>query len=157
MAAAIQCLLCQVEGTYLALPIAHVIEVSRPLPLTRVADAPPWLSGVCVMRGGVTPVVDARRLLGGDDATNDNAKPSPSLRWVSLRVEQRRVALAVDAVLQAGPLPQAEHPERTPLVASSPLFSALGTLDSKLLLVLQEARLLGEDALSVAEAHARGR
>jgi len=153
MAAAVQCLLCQVDESYLALPISHVIEVSRPLQLTRVADAPEWIAGVSVMRGSVTPVIDARRLLGAPAASGD-ARAS---RWVALRVDQRRVALAVDAVLRAGALPEADRPEFAPLVASSALFSSLGTLDAKLLLVLSKARLLAQDAVQALEAYAGGR
>jgi purine-binding chemotaxis protein CheW len=153
MTAAVQCLLCQVDTSYLALPISHVIEVSRPLPLTRVVDAPEWIAGVAVMRGMVTPVIDARRLLGSPPAGGDDR----ASRWVALRVDRRRVALSVDAVLRAGALPEADRTEITPLVASSPLFSALGTLDAKLLLVFSGARLLAQDAASAVEGYAGGR
>ena len=153
MATAVQCLLCQVDASYVALPISHVIEVSRPLPVTRVADAPDWIAGVSVMRGAVTPVIDARRLLGSPAADGDER----ARRWVALRVDQRRVALAVDAVLRAGTLPEADRTEAAPLVASSPLFSSLGTLDAKLLLVLSGALLLASDAAAAVEAYAGGR
>ncbi len=141
------------DTSYLALPLADVIEVSRPLRLTHVAGAPEWISGVSIMRGCVTPVVDTRRLLGRPAADGGEHER----RWVALRVDDRRVALAVDVVLRAGPLPQAATPELAPLVAEAPLFSALGALDSKLLLILSGVRLLAQDALAAAEAYAADR
>jgi len=121
--------------------------------MTRLPDAPSWISGVCVLRGNVTPVVDARRLLTGRPA---NDVSSASERWVSLRVAERRAALAVDAVLRAYTLPD-EQRELPPLLASSPVISELAALDSQLLIVLSGAHLLSKDALSDLERYAPGR
>jgi purine-binding chemotaxis protein CheW len=152
MAAALTCLLCQVDASYLALPLAHVIEVCRPLGVTRLPDAPRWVLGACVLRGKAAPVVDARSLL--DESAAISSRPAG--RWVALRVAERRVVLAVDAVLGARALPPEAGLQVPPLLAASDALSALGTLDSKLLLVLQEARLLAHDALSEAGLHAVG-
>jgi purine-binding chemotaxis protein CheW len=143
-------LLCQVDASYLALPIAHVIEVCRPLAITRLPDAPPWVLGACVLRGKAAPVIDARSLLDASAAVSSE----PAGRWVALRVAERRVVLAVDAVLGARALPDEARAAVPPLLAAADSLAAIGTLDSKLLLVLSEARLLAHDALCDAGLHA---
>jgi purine-binding chemotaxis protein CheW len=162
-------LLCQVDASYLAIPISHVIEVTRPLPITRLPDAPSWVSGVSVLRGIATPVVNARKLLIDDRAADSDepdglrAKPSdtatsrgvppPSPRWVALRVGDRRVALAVDAVLRAHLLSPDANRTLPPLLAAGRAITALGTLDGKLLMVLEDAQILGDDALASLEGY----
>lgn len=152
MAAAVQCLLCQVDTSYLALPISQIVEVTRPLPLTRLPDAPDWLAGVCVLRGEVTPVVDARRLLT-DSPAHDG--PIEGERWVSLRANGKRAALAVDSVLRAHTLPVG-HASTPPLLASN-VVSEFSALDAKLLMVLEGATLLSHEALENLEGHVAGR
>jgi purine-binding chemotaxis protein CheW len=160
MVAALQCLLCQVDSSYLALPITQVSEVTRPLSVTRLPDAPSWVIGVCILRGEVTPVVDVRRLLAGTAADGGESVPAAPLvgrgRWVVLRIDDRRVVLAVDTVLRAHSLPADASRDVPPLVAATPIFSALGTLDSKLLMVLESARLLASDAFAHVEGYASG-
>jgi purine-binding chemotaxis protein CheW len=163
MVAALQCLLCQVDASYLAIPIAHVIEVTRPLPITRLPDAPSWVAGVSILRGIATPVVDARKLFGRAAAVsgehdpavpaNEASNPPPSPRWVALRIDDRRVALAVDAVLRAHTLAPESNREVPPLLASARAITALGTLDSKLLMVLEDTQLLASDALAAMEGY----
>jgi purine-binding chemotaxis protein CheW len=156
-----QCLLCQVDTSYLAIPISHVIEVTRPLPVTRLPDGPSWLSGVTVLRGIATPVIDARKLLGVAAESGDpSPEPPPFPRWVALRIDDRRVALAVDSVDRAHELSAENSRELPPLLAGTRPITALGTLDTKLLMVLEGARLLANDALaSMAsmEGYAAGR
>src|SRR5262245_32591885 len=95
-------LVTRVGGVACALPIAHVIETTRPLPIEAIGrtggagggtndQALAVVDGLAMIRGEPVPVVDARRLLGvaGGEAT----------RFVVVRAAQRRVALAVDAVL----------------------------------------------------------
>jgi chemotaxis signal transduction protein len=47
-----------------AVPMADVAEVTAVPPVTRIPDAPAWLSGVANWRGRMLPVVDLRPLLG---------------------------------------------------------------------------------------------
>jgi len=161
MVAALQCLLCQVDSSYLALPITQVSEVTRPLAITRLPDAPSWVSGVAVLRGEVTPVVDVRRLLAGAAADGGESVQATPLvrrgRWVVLRIDDRRVVLAVDHVLRAHSLPAEASHDVPPLVAATAFFSALGTLDSKLLMVLESARLLASDTFAHLEGYASRR
>ena len=84
-----------------ALPLVHVLEVMRPLPLEKVEPAPAFLLGLAVIRGEPLPVVDVAALLPGDDVSYgfDNIagvqKMSPTLmeRYLSAAQKVSRQAL----------------------------------------------------------------
>ena len=84
-------LICRVHGRLCALPLWHVTETMRPLPIEVVAGTPHFVLGLAVIRGAPVPVVDAARLLGEADA--------PSGRWIALTAGSHPVALAVAADL----------------------------------------------------------
>ena len=136
-------LVTRVGGVACALPIAHVIETTRPLPVEPIrganAQALAVVDGLAMIRGEPVPVVDARRLLGvtGAEVT----------RFVVVRAAQRRVALAVDAVLEVRRIAAEALPGLPPLLggARRDLVSAIGALDAELLIVLDSARVLPDD------------
>jgi purine-binding chemotaxis protein CheW len=117
----------------------------RPLPLERVDAAPSFLLGLAVIRGDVTPVVDAAVLLTGQAA--------PATRFVTLRVDGRRVALAVTGVVGAR-LVDDDLPAGLPplLSGSADVRRALGVLDGRLLEVLESARIIDAAASIALEA-----
>ena len=129
----------RVDRMLCALPLRHVIETMRPLPVETVADSPPFVLGLAMIRGAPVPVVDAARLLG-------EAVP-PAGRWIALTVGSRQVALAVASVLGVRPLPVGARHALPPLLkdARRDLVAELGLLDDALLLVLQGGRLLSDD------------
>jgi chemotaxis signal transduction protein len=158
MATSAQCLLCQIGSTLVALPLTHVIEVMRPLPLRSIAGAPSWMLGVSVQRGIVTPVLDAALLLQGESeapaAEARHGEPRGA-RWIALRVEARRVAIAVDGVLAAQTLPETSA-GLPPLLSSNPLLEAVGSLDRQLFMVLKTASLVSHSALLEMGLHGAG-
>ena len=100
---------------------------------------PSFVSGVAVIRGQPTPVLDARVLLGGADE-------APPGRLVTLSLGARTAALAVDSVLGVRQLGH-EMLASLPHVLSDPdnrHVAALTTLDQELLVVLQHAQLVPE-------------
>lgn len=133
-------LLCRVGTLYCALPLASVVEMMRPLPVEPLAGMSDFVLGIAVIRGAPVPIVDASALLGPADG-------APPTRFVTIRSGDRRVGLAVDEVLGVHELPRAALQELPPLVreASAEVVSALGTLDTELLLVLRAAHLVPED------------
>lgn len=139
-------LVCRVETRLCALPIGHVVEIMRPLPVEPVAGAPHFVQGLTVVRGAPIPVVDAARLLGGSSIRAE--------RFLTLLVAGRRIALAVGAVLGVRPLPSASLAEMPPLLhdARADVIAAIGLLDAELLLVLRSARLLPDEAWAAAAA-----
>jgi purine-binding chemotaxis protein CheW len=124
-----------------ALPIEHVVETMRPLPLEPVPGAPPFVRGAALVRGEVTPVVDLRTLLGGDDGP-------PATRLVSLRVHPGRGAgLLVDGVLGVHHRAALSAETLPPLLqdAAATVVAELGRLDGELLMILRAGALIPED------------
>jgi purine-binding chemotaxis protein CheW len=82
----------RVGGRLLALPVEHVIETMRPLPIEPgEPDAPACVLGVARVRGERLRVVDAARLF---------ALPAvAATRFVIVRAGDTRLALQVDSVL----------------------------------------------------------
>jgi purine-binding chemotaxis protein CheW len=129
-----EALICRVGRLRLALPLAHVVEALRPLPVQALARAPAFVRGLSVIRDEPVPVVDTATLLG----TRHDAAPR---RIVVLRAGSRRVALTMDEVLGVRPFDASHQPELPALLSDSvsELVSTIATLDGGLLLALQAA------------------
>jgi purine-binding chemotaxis protein CheW len=127
-------LLCRLGTRLCALRLEHVAETMRVLPIEPLVGAPRFVSGLCMIRGSPTPVVEAGSLL--DEKTEPR-------RLVTLAVGSRRVALAVDRVLGVRTIAAAALSELPPLLqgAAGDVVSAIGMLDAELLFVLSAARL----------------
>jgi purine-binding chemotaxis protein CheW len=108
--------------------------------------------GASVIRGKVTPVVDARILLssGGD---------SPPARLVVLRVGERAVALAVDAILGLQRIEDSDLRALPPLLggADAGVVIEIGRLDADLIVVLDSARLVPESVWCALDAKSKAR
>jgi purine-binding chemotaxis protein CheW len=131
-------LLCRAGPNFCALPLDHVSEIMRALPIETVAGAPRYLRGLSVIRGTPAPIVDAGLLLG--------ERPSRAERLVAIKVAGRIVALAVDAVLGVRAIAAETCSELPPLLRdASEAIAAIGTLDSAFLFVLRTARIVPED------------
>jgi purine-binding chemotaxis protein CheW len=122
-----------------AIPLEHAVEIMRVLPIEPVADAPPFVTGLAIIRGAPVPVVDLAALLGG---------AGEATRLILLRVGDRRVAVAVAAVIGVQRLDHQLLAETPPLlqVARADLIESVGVLDAQLLVVLRASRLVPEDA-----------
>ncbi|HZJ62882.1 MAG TPA: chemotaxis protein CheW [Kofleriaceae bacterium] len=144
-------LVTRVGGFVCALPIAHVVETLRPLPVEPISSASDGalapVDGVAMIRGAAVPVVDARRLLGIPGAA--------VTRFVVVRAAERRVALAVDAVLDVRRIEADALTSLPPLLrgAQRELVSAIGALDNELLIVLDSARVLPDDSWRRIDEH----
>jgi purine-binding chemotaxis protein CheW len=133
-------LLSRAGGRTCALSLNYVLEILRPLPVNPVANMPSFMLGLSIIRGHPIPVVSLSRLLGIE-------APAAFTRFVSLSVDKRIVALAVEAVdgiLNTQSLAFSELP---PLLKGSDaaVVESVGTLDSQLLMVLNAARMLPEE------------
>lgn len=134
-------LICRIGNRHGALALHQVAETLRPLATQPLASLPEFVLGVCVIRGEAVPMVDARRLLG---VTADSAPG----RYVTLKVDGRRVGLAVDDVLGIRNLPSTSFKDAPPLLAEAAhhTIAAIATLDAQLLVVLRGTQLLPEQA-----------
>jgi purine-binding chemotaxis protein CheW len=131
-----------------AVPVAQVRETMRPLPVTFLADMPGFVLGFSRIRDAATPVVDAGALLGMDS-------PAAATRFLILRIADRSIALAVEAVLGVHGVLRESLQGLPPLLrdSSGDLVSSIATLDKEFLLMLRTARLLPD---SLQRAFAAG-
>jgi purine-binding chemotaxis protein CheW len=139
-------LICRSAGNLCALPLDKVGEIMRPLPLERAAkhrpgEPPlvPFVLGAAIIRGAAIPVVSLAGLLGEEDA-------APAGRYVSLRLGERRAALAVGSVEGIRELrrPGAIAPLLGAIEHEA--VAAIAAHDAELLFVLEAAKLVPEEA-----------
>jgi purine-binding chemotaxis protein CheW len=150
----VRVVLARVGARICALPLAQVIETMRLAAIHALAEAPPFVRGLAIIRGAPLPVIDVRLLLGepGDGAA----------RLVVVRAEGhadgRRLALAVDAVIGVRALDGAALAATPPLAqAGRPeLVEAIGAVDAQLLLLLRTSRIVDEALWARLEQAAAG-
>ena len=132
-------LLCRAGRRLCALPLAHVVETMRPLPIERIAASPRLVLGLSVIRGSPIPVLDIGALLG-EPVTDPQ-------RIVTVRTGERLVGLAVETVIGVRSIEPDMLDDLPPLLkdAAGEVVSAIGRLDSELLLFLSTTRLLPQD------------
>jgi purine-binding chemotaxis protein CheW len=141
-------LLCRVGTRWCALPLASVVETMRSLPLEPISGAPDFVLGLSIVRGFAVPIVDAGRLLGARSANH--------ARIVILKVPDRRVGLAVEAVLGVRAVASMGLGDLPPLIrtADADALTAVGALDNELLLALSAARIVPDEVLQQMETEA---
>ena len=133
-------LLCGAGNRVCGLPLEHVLETMRPLPLETIPRMPSFILGLSVVRGAPLPVVDLATLLGQERRA--------STRFITIRTGKRRIALAVASVLGIRELDGASLARLPPLLqsASAEFVTAIGALDSQLLVILETGRIVSDDA-----------
>jgi purine-binding chemotaxis protein CheW len=146
----IRALVCRVRSRLCALPLAHVVETMRPLPVEPLSSTLPFVTGIAIIRGIPVPVVDAGAVLGTGEP------PNPS-RFVSLQVDGRSVALAVEGVVGIRDLTAEVFGDLPPLLreVAPDVVSAIGVLDAAFLAVLRATCILPDSTWS-ALAGAKG-
>jgi purine-binding chemotaxis protein CheW len=134
-------LLCRAGAHLCAMSIEHVIEIMRALPIEAISGTPPYVRGLCIIRGAPVPVVDIGLLLGGQ-ATRTG-------RLVAIRAGSRTIALAVETVEGIRAIGPEAFNQLPPLLrdAATATIAAIGTLDTGLLFFLHTARIVPDDLL----------
>ncbi|MGB2590081.1 MAG: chemotaxis protein CheW [Candidatus Acidiferrum sp.] len=126
-------LLLGLEGRVCAVPLAHVIETMRPLPVEVVSGVPAFVLGVAIIRGVPTPVVDLGAVLGMPIQRAE--------RFVTIRAGERQVALSVNSVLGVREIETiAAIGGLPPLLqgAAENALERIGALDEQVLVVLRD-------------------
>lgn len=128
-----------------AFPLACVVETMRPLPIRSFPNVPAFVRGAATIRGELLPVVDLACLLGAAEATVG--------RFVVVRINERKVALAVQSVVGVKDLEPIQVGSVPPLLqaAHREFVNALGTADEGLLVVLSSAWTLPDEAWAALE------
>jgi purine-binding chemotaxis protein CheW len=139
-------LVCRIGSRIGALALKDVREIMRPLPIEPLTGMPPFVVGVAILRGLPAPVVDSSRLLNPSASPSTPLISASSARFVSLKLGGRTVALAVDAVLEIRSLSAGILADTPPLLreAGAEQTAVIGALDTRLLFVLEAARLVPE-------------
>jgi len=139
-------LICRVHTRLCALSLSAVREVLRPLPVQALAQPVDHVLGLSRIRGQLLPVLDVAALLGLADV--------PMQRYVVVQFGERRVALAVTAVLGLRAVALETVQALPPLLrdARHELVEAVGWLDAELLALLGSSQLLPDDAAWEAAA-----
>jgi purine-binding chemotaxis protein CheW len=121
----------------------------RPLSTAAFPGAPPFVLGVARIRGVAVPVVDLGALLG-------SSEPPKATRFITLRLNERRVAVAVEDVLGLRQLTPEVRSEVPPLLAHADpaAVAALGMLDAELLLSLESTRVVPDSLWPLLDARA---
>lgn len=136
-----------------ALPLEHVRESLRPLPVEKVAGVPAYVEGMAVIRGRPVPVVDLQTLLGETTAPADPSTAAAGDRLVLLQLGQRQVALRVQQVVGVRQVDGVGFAQLPPVLgdAGDRAIAAVGVKDAQLMLVLGAARLLPADLWATLE------
>jgi purine-binding chemotaxis protein CheW len=132
-------LLCRAGHHLYAIPLEHVVESMRVLPIEAVFGAPRYVQGLCMIRGAPVPVVDPGLLLG--------EQPTNSQRLVTIRAGRRTIALMAEAVLGIRAIGAEVFSQLPPLLrdAAAETIAAIGILDAELLFFLHLTRIIPED------------
>lgn len=93
----------EVGGVAYALPIQHVREIIRPLPMQVLPHASETVIGVIDHRGDVVPIVDLRLRFRAKSGAQ-----SSHTRWVIANWQGRLIGLAVDRVIEVFSLNEAD-------------------------------------------------
>jgi purine-binding chemotaxis protein CheW len=132
-------LFCRAGSHLFALPVSHVVETMRMLPIESLAGAPPVVRGLCIIRGAPTPVVDPALML--------NDRSAQCERLVTVRTGKRTIAFATEAVLGVRTIAAHELEQLPPLLSNVQTIAAMRALDGELVFFLQIARVVPDDVL----------
>jgi len=132
-------LICKVGQRLCGFPLGHVIETMRRLPVEAFPGMLPCMTGMAIIRGARVPVVNLANLLGEDI----DAEPT---RYVTVKLDQRQAAFAVSSVSGVAHFSTDSQENLSPLLdeVGSGIVATIGTLDSRLFLVLDASRVLSE-------------
>jgi purine-binding chemotaxis protein CheW len=121
------------------LDILRVQEINRMVEITRVPNAPPFVSGVINLRGRVIPIVDLRERFGLSKKENDK-----NTRIIVVELKGRVVGFVVDSVQEVLRIPKRITEPPPPMVAGigSEYITAVGKLEDRLLILIDLERIL---------------
>ena len=128
--------------------ILKVQEIRGYDAVTRVPDAPDYIKGVINLRGTIVPVIDLRLKLRLHEARYDSFTV-----MIVLNVGARVVGIVVDGVSDVVPLAEEQVRPKPEFGAAvdTRFISGIGTLDERMLILLDIEALLDSADLGSAE------
>ncbi len=146
----LQVVVFRLGGEEFAAEITSVLEISRMLPITHLAQAPEFIKGVINLRGKVMAVMNLANLF----ATQTPASPSPSARIVIVEVGNETVGLLVDEVVEILRIPEEKIeplPELIQGEVKSHYLRGVGKLGERLILLVDLTGVLTPERLQAVE------
>lgn len=137
-----------IDGEEFGIDILKVQEIIRPVPITRVPKAPPFVEGVINLRGRIVPVIDARRRFGLPARAADDDS-----RIVVVELEDRTVGFVMDAVREVIRVDRSviEPPPELAVGIDADYIRGVAKLDDRLVILLDVERVLADDELDVLD------
>ncbi len=132
----LQVVVFTVEGKTLGVEIHKVQEILRMVEITPFPRMPDFALGAINLRGRIVPVINLRRKLGLPDRA-----PGPKTCNLLVNSGAQVIGFLVDEVMDI-PAAFVEHPDQGPAWMRSELFSGLGKLPGRLLVIINPDRLL---------------
>jgi len=135
----VQVVVFTIEGKTLGVDILKVQEILHMVEITPFPRMPDFALGAINLRGRIVPVINLRRKLGMPDRT-----PGPKTCNLLVRSGEQVIGFLVDEVFEVIDIPAVflESPDQGPVWMRSELFSGLGKLPERLLVILNTDRLL---------------
>ncbi|MHB8854897.1 MAG: chemotaxis protein CheW [Ignavibacteriaceae bacterium] len=138
-----------IQDEEFAIDILFVQEINRMLQITKVPNAPAFVSGVVNLRGRVIPVIDLRTKLGMEVKKHDK-----NTRIVVVEVKEKTVGFIVDAVKEVLRIPASitEPPPELVTGINSEFIMAVGKLEDRLITLIDIEKILSNsEAKSLSE------
>jgi purine-binding chemotaxis protein CheW len=119
--------------------ILCVQEINRMLQITKVPNAPEYVSGIINLRSRVIPVINLRHRLGLPPKDTDN-----NTRIIVVEVSGKTVGFIVDSVKEVIRIPQniTEAPPELVAGINSEFIKAVGKLSDRLLILIDLEKIL---------------
>lgn len=146
MAVGVQALVFRAGAHLAALAVEQVTEVMRPLPVEVLAGAPPYVRGICVLRGRPVPVVDLGLLLGGERPVGR------APRFVGVLTGAQPAAVEVDSVVGVRDLPLDRMYDLSSVAGTS--CTSVGAVGGEPLLLLSAGRVVPDAVWEALEGAA---
>jgi purine-binding chemotaxis protein CheW len=130
------------------LDIQKVQELRGYAAVTRIANAPEYIKGVVNLRGAIVPIVDMRIKFGGGRPTYNEFTVV-----IVLSVRERVIGMVVDSVSDVITL-SADQVKPAPTLGGAidvDYLTGLGTIEQRMLLLLDIDRLMSSAALGMIE------
>jgi purine-binding chemotaxis protein CheW len=130
-----------IAGEEFGIDILKVQEIIRPVTITRVPNAPPFVEGVINLRGRIVPVIDARKRFGLPAREMQDAS-----RIVVIELGGETVGFVMDAVREVIRVDAAviEPAPELAVGVDADYISGVAKLDDRLLILLDVERVLSD-------------
>jgi len=138
-------------GEEYGVDILKVQEIRGYDTVTRIPDAPDFVKGVINLRGTIVPVIDPRLKFRLSDVRYDEVTV-----MIIINVARRVIGIVVDAVSDVVSL-TAEQVRPAPEIGATvdtQFLTGIGTLDERMLILIDIERLVGSAEFGVGSATA---